>query len=112
MKLRDCQRLIEKYIPILRLQDWDIKVEWGDLGEDDHATITWDESCKKAIITINRKQPEDELGFEPEFIILHELFHIAIPQSFAPVLTGKKREQLGNYIDAVCDRCARIILGL
>jgi len=71
----EIQVLIEKWQNILRLRDWDIKLElvtreWRKTGD-----VKIDQHDKKAIVLINNVNPRQT---NIEEVIIHELLHIKL----------------------------------
>ena len=71
----EIQSYLEKWQSILRLRDWDIKLElvtreWRKTGD-----VKVDQSDKKAIVLINDCNPKQT---NIEAVIIHELLHIKL----------------------------------
>ena len=71
----ELQALIEKWQSILRLRDWDIKLElvpraWRKTGD-----VKIDQHDKTAIVLINNYDPKQT---NIEAVIIHELLHIKL----------------------------------
>lgn len=69
------QQLLEKWQKILRLSDWDIKLElvtkpWRKTGD-----VKIDETDKTAILLLNTCNPKQT---NMEMVIIHELLHIKL----------------------------------
>jgi len=72
---KDLQALLEKWQKILRLRDWDIKLDmvtkpWRKTGD-----IKIDQADKTAILLINNTNPKVS---NIEAVIIHELLHIKL----------------------------------
>jgi len=72
---RELQRTLEKWQRILRLRDWDIKLElvtneWRKTGD-----VKIDRADKAAIVLINDCNPKQT---NIEAVIIHELLHIKL----------------------------------
>lgn len=72
---KELQALLEKWQHILRLRDWDIKLElvtkeWRKTGD-----VKIDQHDKKAILLINNCNPKQT---NIEHLIIHELLHIKL----------------------------------
>jgi len=71
----ELQAFLEKWQKILRLKDWDIKLElvtkqWRKTGD-----VKIDRSAKTAIVLINNHNPKST---NIEAVIIHELLHIKL----------------------------------
>lgn len=71
----ELQRYLDKWQKILRLKDWDIKLElvtkeWRKTGD-----IKIDQPDKKAILLINNYNPKQT---NAEAVVIHELLHIKL----------------------------------
>jgi len=71
----EIQSILQKWQDILRLRDWDIKLElvnneWRKTGD-----VKIDEDDKKAILLINNCNPKQT---NIESVIIHELLHIKL----------------------------------
>ena len=71
----ELQKYLEKWQKILRLKDWDIKLElvtkdWRKTGD-----IKIDQAAKTAILLINNHNPKH---ITIEAVIIHELLHIKL----------------------------------
>ena len=71
----DLRQLLEKWQKILRLKDWDIKLElvskeWRKTGD-----VKIDQADKTAILLINNFNPKQT---DIEAVIIHELLHIKL----------------------------------
>lgn len=71
----ELQALVDKWKSVLRLKDWDIKLElvtkeWRKTGD-----VKIDEDDRKAILLINNCNPKQT---NIEAVIIHELLHIKL----------------------------------
>jgi len=81
MRKRDLERLVKKWQPILRLEDWDIEISFGNFEQTKGAAALceWTLNEKKAEITVlpRRKWPNNFLGKgDYETTVVHELEHL------------------------------------
>ena len=77
--------LLQKWVSILKLSDWDIRFKWRcdpkRMAIPDSAGCTsYNDVCRQAVIEIadfNLYQP-DMKGFEPDYerVLVHELMHL------------------------------------
>ena len=75
LEFDELQLYLDKWQDILRLRDWDIKLElvskeWRKTGD-----VKIDQSDKKAILLINNFNPKQT---NMESVIIHELLHIKL----------------------------------
>lgn len=80
-KKKNLQKLTAKWQKILRLQDWDIQVDYGgiaELVEDLHGICHSEKTYKKAAIVISdgSNLKNDLLAFDIELTLIHELLHL------------------------------------
>jgi len=68
------RNLLTKWQDILRLRDWDIKVELADAKWRKSGDIKMDAEDKKAIMLVNENPKSDNL----EELVVHELLHLKL----------------------------------
>ena len=71
----EVQSLVNKWQEILRLRDWDIKLEFVTNEWRKTADVKIDETDKKAILLINDYNPKQT---NIEAVVIHELLHIKL----------------------------------
>ncbi len=74
-KEKDLLSYLEKWQEVLRLQDWDIRLETVDQKWRKTGDVKVDRDDKKAIVLINVFNPTSE---NPEETVIHELLHIKL----------------------------------
>ena len=73
--LNEVQAILTKWQDILRLNDWDIKLEFVTCDWRKTGDIKIDEDDKKAILLINNFNPKQT---NIESLIIHELLHVKL----------------------------------
>lgn len=112
MTIQRMERLLIEWQRLLRLQDWDIKInfihhhklELGGFGE-----IDW--SLHKKIATLDLVYPEelsDNLRYNPEKTLVHELLHL----HFSVIYHTKKDSPEDKLHEAAIDQVARALIKL
>lgn len=71
----DMQRYLDKWQAILRLRDWDIRLQTIDRDWHKTGDIKIDACDKNAILMINIYNPKQT---NPEGLIIHELLHLKL----------------------------------
>jgi hypothetical protein len=84
MTLRELQRYVKKWKPLLRLQDWFVDVKIIDPNKDEDMAdkagqVQFHTGTFVATIEVNKNTPDAEAT------IAHELAHIQVYQIFAPL---------------------------
>lgn len=74
-KEQKCRELLEKWQKLLRLRDWDIRLQLVDTPWRKTGDIKMDLEDKKAILLINDCNPE---SLHLEEVVVHELLHLKL----------------------------------
>lgn len=75
LDMKECERFLEKWQPVLRLQDWDIKIRIVDTPWRKSGDIKIDECNRQAILMLNGYNPRVS---NVEEVIIHELIHVKL----------------------------------
>ena|SRR3990167_24249 len=81
MRKRDLERLVKKWQLILRLEDWDVDIDFGSIieTEGNAAICEWviNEKAAKVRVLRLRDWPKDFIGTRDyEITVVHELEHL------------------------------------
>jgi len=68
------QRCLDRWQPLLRLADWDIRIEMGPPGWRKSGDVKIDLDDRKAVLLINKEPRTDNL----DELVVHELLHIKL----------------------------------
>ena len=75
MNFENAQKYLDKWISILRLQDWDIVLRYVDVEWRKTGDIKTDMDDRNAILLLNRVNPKQT---NLEELIIHELLHLKL----------------------------------
>ena len=75
MNFENAQKYLDKWISILRLQDWDIVLRYVDVEWRKTGDIKIDMDDRNAILLLNRVNPKQT---NLEELIIHELLHLKL----------------------------------
>ena len=112
MTIQRMGRLLVEWQRLLRLQDWDIKVEFvhhHSLGRGGFGEVNW--TLEKKTATINMVHPEElskHLEYNPEKTLVHELLHLR----FSIVCRTKEGTIEDGVHEAAIDQVARLLVQL
>jgi hypothetical protein len=85
-------KLLKKWQPRLRLEDWNITIRWATAKESEE---DWDAKCdpdvayKSARIVVTKWDEKDK-DYDAEYLVLHEILHL--PMTPFAIATGSLQE--------------------
>lgn len=111
MTLQELNGYVMKWQKILRLQDWDVDVQFEDKWNMEGAVglCTYDLTLPKAWIKI--VHPEQQPGEDPEATVVHELLHIKAA-AFHNENTGWLKGAKLDALEVMIETTAQALVGL
>lgn len=113
MSEETAKKLFEKWVKILRLEEWDIHFKWGcdpmRMAVRDSAGCTsYNDVCRQAVIEIadlRLYQSDMDFDIDYEQIIVHELMHLKMS-----ILDTGESEIQNKSVHILVDSLARALI--